>query len=98
MTGPAYPPAYRINQCPVTYVSRFSRDLLELHHSCKKWGTLPLAGGFLDQPSQWMHGFAVIEEELHAITLERHAIDARKKEAENKREQIRTSRSDRERR
>lgn len=52
--------------CPVSAVPKEVWDLLALWYQCRLTRTMPLAGGFLDQPLMVRRGFPIFEAEMQA--------------------------------
>lgn len=57
-------------QCPVSAIPELAFDLLELWFDCRRMRTLPVAGGWLDQPLVVRRAFPVFESEMQHV--ERH--------------------------
>lgn len=72
-----------LRECPTSYVSSFSRDVIGLYTQSVQFNNaLPDAGGINDQNAVVMQALTIVREEIHRVELWRRHQDKIKKDRE----------------
>jgi hypothetical protein len=59
-----------LRECPKTFISQFSRDVIELYlYSMQFNNALPEAGGINDQNATVMQALSIVRAEMHKVEM-----------------------------
>lgn len=64
-----YQTLHTLKECPKSYVTAESMDVLDMYALHKQFKALPHSGGLLDQPAILMDALSCVDAEMHQVRL-----------------------------